>query len=90
MTSKPIYITLHPKRDLRVFNCLQTPQIVFLVALFIAIVVANTAILLSIVTSSAGRKSRMKFFIMHLAIAGINDCLLQTIRRSRQNVNKQP
>jgi len=48
----------------------QTPQIAFLVALFIAITVANSAILLSIVTSSAGRKSRMKFFIMHLAIAG--------------------
>ena len=49
---------------------LQTPQISFLVALLVAIVVANSAILISIVTSSAGRKSRMKFFIMHLAIAG--------------------
>jgi len=50
---------------------LQTEQIAFLIALLVAIVLPNTAILLSIVKSSVGRKSRMKFFIMHLAIAGL-------------------
>jgi len=53
---------------------IQTAQVVFLVCLLVAIVLPNSAILLSIIKShsSVARKSRMKFFIMHLAVAGIN------------------
>lgn len=35
-----------------------------------AIVVGNLAILVSILTTKTGKQSRMKYFIMHLAIAG--------------------
>lgn len=48
----------------------QKEQIIFLCVLFVAIVVGNMAIFLSIVTSKSGKQSRMKYFIMHLAIAG--------------------
>jgi len=48
----------------------QKEQLIFVVALFVAIVVGNMAVILSIVTSKSGKRSRMKYFIMHLAIAG--------------------
>jgi len=48
----------------------QKEQIIFLIVLFVAIVVGNMAIFLSIVTSKTAKGSRMKYFIMHLAIAG--------------------
>jgi len=50
---------------------LQKEQIIFLIVLFVAIVVGNMAIIVSIVTSKTGRQSRMKYFIVHLAIAGL-------------------
>jgi len=64
---------------------MQTPQIAFLVALLVAIIVPNSAILLSIVRSAVGRKSRMKFFIMHLAIAGTDVVRCRIIFTARRN-----
>ena len=60
-----------------IFSCcfiVQKEQIIFLIVLFVAIVVGNMAILLSIVTSKTGKTSRMKYFIMNLAIAGSYTC----------------
>jgi len=48
----------------------QKEQIIFLIVLFVAIVAGNLAIFLSIVTSKSGKRSRVKYFIMHLALAG--------------------
>ena len=49
-------------------NGFQREQIAFLVVLFLAIVVANLTVLVSLALSK--QKSRMNFFIAHLAIAG--------------------
>lgn len=51
------------------FIYLQTEQLAFLWILLILIVVGNMAVLLALGMSSA-RKSRMNYFIKHLAIAG--------------------
>lgn len=47
----------------------QTPQFIVLWVLFILIVVGNSAVLIALLKHK-GRKSRMNFFIMHLAFAG--------------------
>jgi len=59
--------------ELLYYCCLtvQKEQIIFLIVLFVAIVVGNMAIFLSIVMAKSGKRSRMKYFIMHLAIAGL-------------------
>ncbi|KAL5005702.1 hypothetical protein ScPMuIL_016860 [Solemya velum] len=48
-----------------------TPQLIFLVILFLFIVVGNSCVLTAIHLSESGRKTRMNFFIMHLAIADL-------------------
>ena len=42
----------------------------FLIILFALIVVGNVSVLIAIGLSKRGQRSRMNFFIMHLAIAG--------------------
>jgi neuropeptide S receptor len=54
------------------FSCLwscQTGQLIFLWTLLILIVVGNLAVLVALGMSNT-RKSRMNYFIKHLAIAG--------------------
>ena len=46
------------------------PQLVFVSFLFVFIVVGNCCVLAAIQLSDNGRKTRMNFFITHLAIAG--------------------
>jgi len=53
-----------------IFGLFQTEQIVFLCILFAMIVIGNTLVLAAIV-SSGKRRSRMNFFIINLACAGI-------------------
>jgi len=48
----------------------QKEQVTFLTILLIAILVGNSVVLLAIGLSKQRHKSRMNFFIMHLAIAG--------------------
>ena len=49
--------------------CSQTEQFTVLWILFASIVLGNTAVLVALLLNKA-RKSRMNFFIMHLALAG--------------------
>ena len=49
---------------------LQEEQIIVLVCLIISIVVGNVVVLFAIGLSKRGKRSRMNFFIMQLAIAG--------------------
>jgi len=49
--------------------CLQTEQFTVLWILFASIVLGNTAVLVALLLNKS-RKSRMNFFIMHLALAG--------------------
>lgn len=51
------------------YFCFQTETLIFLSVLFTLIVVGNCAVLATLLASK-NRKSRMNFFIMHLAIAG--------------------
>ncbi|KAL8579977.1 hypothetical protein ACOMHN_056865 [Nucella lapillus] len=50
--------------------CVQVPQLAFVSLLFVFIVVGNCCVLAAIQLSDNGRKTRMNFFITHLAIAG--------------------
>lgn len=50
----------------------QTEQFTVLWILFAVIVLGNTAVLVTLFINSKSRKSRMNFFIKHLAIAGKN------------------
>jgi neuropeptide S receptor len=52
------------------FSLLQTEQITVLWILFVLIVLGNSAVLAALLLDNKGRKSRMNFFIMHLAFAG--------------------
>ncbi|RWS03024.1 cardioacceleratory peptide receptor-like protein, partial [Dinothrombium tinctorium] len=52
-----------------IFHLLQTEQLTFLWILFILIVFGNSSVLITLLMSK-NRKSRMNFFIMHLAFAG--------------------
>lgn len=52
------------------FSKFQVPQLIFLSCLLAAIIIGNTCVLAAISLSDNGRKTRMNFFIMHLAIAG--------------------
>lgn len=57
-------------RDNKTWNlCFQTSQVIFLFVLFAFIVVGNTSVLVAIGLAK-NKRSRMNFFIMHLAIAG--------------------
>jgi len=49
--------------------CSQTEQFTVLWILFASIVLGNTAVLVALLLNKS-RKSRMNFFIMHLALAG--------------------
>nr|XP_022321384.1 cardioacceleratory peptide receptor-like [Crassostrea virginica] len=49
----------------------QIPQLVLVTTIFLLIVIGNGCVLLSLVYSENGRKTRMNFFIMHLAIADL-------------------
>jgi neuropeptide S receptor 1 len=49
--------------------CSQTEQLTVLWILFASIVIGNIAVLLALLPSKS-RKSRMNFFIKHLALAG--------------------
>ncbi|XP_018497696.2 cardioacceleratory peptide receptor [Galendromus occidentalis] len=53
-----------------VYNFYKTETFIFLSVLFTLIVIGNCAVLATLVTSK-NRKSRMNFFIMHLAIADL-------------------
>ena len=48
----------------------QVEQLTFLWILFFLIVIGNATVLIALIVSK-GRKSRMNFFIKHLAAAGI-------------------
>ncbi|ESO88017.1 hypothetical protein LOTGIDRAFT_126859, partial [Lottia gigantea] len=49
----------------------QVPQLTFVSAMFLFIVVGNVCVLAAIQLSKNGRKTRMNFFIMHLALADL-------------------
>ncbi|XP_052813048.1 cardioacceleratory peptide receptor-like [Mya arenaria] len=49
----------------------QVPQLVVLVILFLMIVLGNTCVLVAIYMSEKGIKTRMHFFMMHLAVADL-------------------
>lgn len=51
---------------------LQTEQFIVMWLLFILIVFGNSAVLAALLLDRTRAKSRMNFFIMHLAIAGKN------------------
>lgn len=57
----------------------QTEQFTILWVLFTMIVVGNSAVLVTLVVSKS-RKSRMNFFIKHLAAAGESFLLLPAIK----------
>ena len=48
----------------------QIEQLTFLGSLFLMIVIGNSAVLGALILTKTPRKSRMNFFIMHLALAG--------------------
>ncbi|KAJ1528832.1 hypothetical protein ONE63_007206 [Megalurothrips usitatus] len=50
----------------------QTEQFTLLWVLFTFIVVGNSAVLVALLVGNKSRKSRMKFFIMHLALADLS------------------
>ena len=52
------------------FSVLQDAQIGFLIVLFLLIVAGNAIVLAAISLSKERRRSRMNFFIMHLAVCG--------------------
>lgn len=54
------------------FYSYQTEQTIFLSIIFVAIVFGNLTVLISIFRSHSKRRSRMHFFIMHLAIADLS------------------
>ncbi|XP_050388391.1 cardioacceleratory peptide receptor [Patella vulgata] len=49
----------------------QIPQLTFVSVMFVFIVIGNCSVLAAIQLSKNGRKTRMNFFIMHLAIADL-------------------
>ncbi|XP_062568281.1 neuropeptide S receptor-like [Saccostrea cucullata] len=49
----------------------QVPQLILVTSLFLFIVVGNGCVLLALLYSENGRKTRMNFFIMHLAISDL-------------------
>uniref|UniRef100_T1K0K8 G-protein coupled receptors family 1 profile domain-containing protein n=1 Tax=Tetranychus urticae TaxID=32264 RepID=T1K0K8_TETUR len=51
------------------YHFYKTEQLTFLCILFIMILVGNISVLITLLISKK-RKSRMNFFMMHLAIAG--------------------
>eukprot|EP00105_Crassostrea_gigas_P043838 XP_019927986.1 PREDICTED: cardioacceleratory peptide receptor isoform X2 [Crassostrea gigas] len=57
--------------DHREVSFWQVPQLVMLTSLFLLIVVGNGCVLLSLIYSENGIKTRMNFFILHLAIADL-------------------
>ncbi|XP_060084513.1 cardioacceleratory peptide receptor-like [Ylistrum balloti] len=50
----------------------QVPQITFLSIMLLTIVIGNACVLAAIMLSDNGRKTRMNFFIMHLAISDLS------------------
>lgn len=64
------FTTLNPSLIYEHLWPLQIPQLVLVTTIFLLIVIGNGCVLLSLVYSENGRKTRMNFFIMHLAIAG--------------------
>jgi hypothetical protein len=62
----------------------QTEQFTLLWTLLALIVVGNSAVLAALLCNHKGRKSRMNFFIVHLALAGMQTHFLlnQTINFS--------
>ncbi|XP_069107541.1 neuropeptide S receptor-like [Argopecten irradians] len=50
----------------------QIPQITFLSIMLLTIVIGNACVLAAIMLSDNGRKTRMNFFIMHLAISDLS------------------
>lgn len=57
--------------------CFQTEQFIVMWLLFILIVFGNSAVLAALLLDRTRAKSRMNFFIMHLAIAGKNKQLVE-------------
>ncbi|XP_064597854.1 cardioacceleratory peptide receptor-like [Liolophura sinensis] len=57
----------------------QTEQLVFLWVLFIFIVVGNGSVLAAISLSETGKRTRMNYFIMHLAIADLSAGLVNVL-----------
>ncbi|XP_061164143.1 neuropeptide S receptor-like [Saccostrea echinata] len=49
----------------------QVPQLILVTSLFLFIVIGNGCVLLALLYSENGRKTRMNFFIMHLAISDL-------------------
>lgn len=56
--------------------CSQTEQLTVLWILFASIVIGNIAVLLALIPNKS-RKSKMNFFIKHLALAGKRHCHLE-------------
>ncbi|KAK2151002.1 hypothetical protein LSH36_380g06017 [Paralvinella palmiformis] len=59
------------RKKLRIIGKSRVEQVGFLTFLFFGIVIANITVLLATTLSKQGFKSRMTFFIMHLAIADL-------------------
>ncbi|XP_033728167.1 cardioacceleratory peptide receptor-like [Pecten maximus] len=53
-------------------DVLNIPQITFLSIMLLTIVIGNACVLAAIMLSDNGRKTRMNFFIMHLAISDLS------------------
>ncbi|XP_059479549.1 cardioacceleratory peptide receptor [Neocloeon triangulifer] len=65
--------------EINSFYFYQTEQITVLWILFVLIVLGNSAVLAALLLDSKGRKSRMNFFIMHLAIADLSVGLISVL-----------
>ncbi|XP_013776438.2 cardioacceleratory peptide receptor-like [Limulus polyphemus] len=64
--------------ELKIYHFYQTEQLTFLWILFVMIVLGNGCVLVALLLSS-NRKSRMNFFIMHLAIADMTVGLVSVL-----------
>ena len=60
----------HVKIKIQSTYIFQVPQLIILVVLFVFIVFGNICVLVAIGLSHTGRKTRMNFFIVNLAVSG--------------------
>ncbi|XP_065352060.1 cardioacceleratory peptide receptor-like isoform X2 [Cloeon dipterum] len=65
--------------EMNSFYFYQTEQVTVLWILFVLIVLGNSAVLAALLLDSKGRKSRMNFFIMHLAFADLSVGLISVL-----------
>ncbi|XP_076459450.1 neuropeptide S receptor-like isoform X1 [Babylonia areolata] len=65
------WVVVYGNETLSMYKFYMVPQLVFVSLLFVFIVVGNCCVLAAIQLSDSGRKTRMNFFIMHLAIADL-------------------